>query len=385
MLLHCNLAVLQQRRKYRINGRLKIRDAYEDSLRREGQVRDSGQSSVIARLEELRLRLEQQEPLWRRLHNLVTPGSEQKYDPVRGLYIWGDVGRGKTFLMDLFYASLDVENKKRIHFHRMIHDVHDRLRSLGDIEDPLDQVAADIAMKTRVLCFDEFFISDIGDAMILGRLLDGLFRRGVTLVTTSNSEPDDLYKDGLQRQRFLPAIDQLKQHTETIKLAGDTDYRLRLLQKAGTYLTPIDEHAAQSLAYLFAESASTRIRENQMLDVNGREIRTRKFAKGIVWFDFDSICDGPRSQEDYIEIARWYPSVIISDIPRLDAGQDDQARRFIALVDEFYDRRVKLIVSAASDAASLYSGVRLRFEFDRTASRLIEMQSLEYLALPHLA
>ncbi len=364
---------------------MKIRDAYEDSLRREGHVRDPGQMRVIAELEKLQTRLMRRKPLWHRLYSLVTPGQEQNHDPVRGLYIWGDVGRGKTFLMDLFYAGLKIGNKKRIHFHRMMHEIHDRLRSLGDIEDPLDRVAADIARETRVLCFDEFFVSDIGDAMILGRLLDGLFRRGVTLVATSNSQPDDLYKDGLQRQRFLPAIDQLKQHTKTINLVGDTDYRLRLLQKAGTYLTPDDEHAAQALAIFFDQSASTQVTEDQALDINGRPIRARKCAKGVVWFDFESLCEGPRNQADYIEIARWYPNVIISGVPRMGSGQDDQARRFIALVDEFYDRRVKLIISAASEAAALYAGVRLRFEFDRTVSRLIEMQSLEYLALPHLA
>ena len=384
MLLHCSL-VAPLTSKIQGQGRLKIRDAYEDSLRREGHVRDPGQLRVVAKLEELQVLLTRKKPLWRRLRSLVSPGEVQNRDSIRGLYIWGDVGRGKTFLMDLFFANLDVEDKQRIHFHRMMHGVHDRLRSLGEIEDPLDTVAADIARETRVLCFDEFFVSDIGDAMILGRLLDGLFRRGVVLVTTSNAAPDNLYKDGLQRQRFLPAIQQLQQHTETIELAGDTDYRLRLLQKAGTYLTPLDAHAADSIACFFKESASTQIRENLALDVNGREVLARMCAKGIVWFDFEAICAGPRSQADYIEIARWYPSVIISGVPRLDAGQDDQARRFIALVDEFYDRRVKLIISAASDAATLYSGVRLRFEFDRTASRLIEMQSLEYLALPHLA
>jgi len=361
MLPHCNLAAPQYCRKNRIRERLKICNAYEDSLRRDGHVRDPGQLRVIAGLEKLQARLMRRKPLWRRLHNLVLPGQEQIYDPVRGLYIWGDVGRGKTFLMDLFYAGLKIDNKKRIHFHRMMHEIHDRLRSLGDIEDPLDRVAADIARETRVLCFDEFFVSDIGDAMILGRLLDGLFRRGVTLVATSNFRPDDLYEDGLQRQRFLPAIDQLKQHTETINLSGDTDYRLRLLQKAGTYLTPDDEHAAQALASFFEESASTEIHEDEALDINGRQIRARKCAKGVVWFDFESICEGPRSQADYIEIARWYQSVIISGVPRMDSAQDDQARRFISLVDEFYDRRVKRVISADSDAATLYSGVRLRF------------------------
>jgi len=266
-----------------------------------------------------------------------------------------------------------------------MHNVHDRLKELDNVEDPLDKVAADIARDTRVLCFDEFFVSDIGDAMILGRLLEGLFRRGVTLVTTSNSKPDDLYKDGLQRQRFLPAIDLLNQHTEVVNMDGDTDYRLRLLQKAGTYLTPDDATAFDRLSYFFDESASSEIRSNLELDVYGRTIRARKCAKSIAWFQFEDICDGPRSQADYIEIARWYPAVIVSGVPQFDATLENQARRFIALVDEFYDRRVKLILSADVDVNSLYPGDRLAFEFDRTVSRLIEMQSNDYLALPHLA
>ncbi len=221
--------------------------------------------------------------------------------------------------------------------------------------------------------------------MILGRLLDGLFRRGVTLVATSNSKPDDLYRDGLQRQRFLPAIELLKQHTKVVGLHGATDYRLRLLQKAGTYLCPDDDRALEKLTYFFDESASSEIRSNRDLQVSGRKIRAHKCAKGIAWFRFEDICDGPRSQADYIEIARWYPSVIVSGVPRFDATLENQARRFIALVDEFYDRRVKLILSAATDVVSLYQGDRLSFEFDRTVSRLVEMQSTDYLALPHLA
>ena len=287
--------------------------------------------------------------------------------------------------MDLFFDTLVIENKKRIHFHRMMHDVHERLAALGDVEDPLDKVAADIAAETRVLCFDEFFVSDIGDAMILGRLLEGLFNRGVVLVTTSNAVPDELYKDGLQRSRFLPAIALLKQYTEVFNLDGDTDYRLRLLQQAGTYLTPDDEAAAAKLHHLFNESASSQVTMHHDLSVNDREIRALRCAKGIVWFEFAAICDGPRSQNDYIEIARWYPTVIVSGVPELTAQFEDQARRFIALVDEFYDRRVKLIIAAATEVQSLYSGTRLNFEFERTVSRLIEMQSTEYLHAPHLA
>ena len=302
-----------------------------------------------------------------------------------GIYLWGGVGRGKTFLMDLFFETLDVEEKIRIHFHRMMRDVHVRLKALGDIEDPLDRVAADIAAETRVLCFDEFYVSDIGDAMILARLLEGLFERGVTLVATSNSRPEDLYKDGLQRQRFLPAIDLINGHTRVVRIEGDVDYRLRLLQRAGTFMTPDDQQAEHRLQHYFDESASSQITADHTLDVNGREIRARLCAKGIAWFEFGDICGGPRSQNDYIEIARWYPTVIVSSVPVFDASRDDEARRFVALVDELYDRRVKLIVSAAAQPADLYAGKRLAFEFERTASRLIEMQSRDYLAAPHLA
>ena len=362
---------------------MKIREAYENSLSREGHVEDSAQLEIISRFEDLAQRLDEAEAGRSRLRSLL-PRKNARH-MVRGLYIWGGVGRGKTFLMDLFFESLTIKAKKRIHFHRMMHEVHDRLNAIGDVEDPLDRVAADIARDTRVLCFDEFFVSDIGDAMILGRLLEGLFRRNVTLIATSNSRPDRLYKDGLQRQRFLPAIELIETHTDIVNMDGDTDYRLRLLKKAGTFLTPNDERAAAKLAYFFDESASSQIAIDRMLDINGRHVRAHKCAKSIAWFDFEDICDGPRSQADYIEIARWYPSVIVAGVPRFDNTLENQARRFIALVDEFYDRRVKLIVSAESDVRSLYAGERLKFEFDRTISRLIEMQSTEYLALPHLA
>jgi cell division protein ZapE len=287
--------------------------------------------------------------------------------------------------MDLFFETLSIDAKKRIHFHRMMHDVHERLRALDDTENPLDSVADDIAAETRVLCFDEFFVSDIADAMILGKLLEGLFRRGVTLIATSNSKPDELYRDGLQRQRFLPAVELLKENTNVVQMDSGLDYRLRLLEKAGTYLTPSDDLANQKLNFFFDESATSQICANRQLEINGRNILARKCAKGIAWFDFLALCDGPRSQSDYIELARWYPSIIVSDVPELDPMREDQARRFIALVDEFYDRRVKLIISAATRAETLYTGSKLGFEFDRTISRLIEMQSSEYLALPHFA
>jgi cell division protein ZapE len=362
---------------------LNVREAYEQSLQREGHVRDPAQDTIVALLEDLQQELQSGRP--RGLLRFLRRGGAAAPRNTPGLYLWGGVGRGKTFLMDLFFESLSVRDKKRVHFHRMMREVHQRLQALGDVEDPLDKVAADIARRTHVLCFDEFFVSDIGDAMILSKLLDGLFRRNVTLIATSNSAPDELYKDGLQRQRFLPAIELLKAHTQVVNMDSGVDYRLRLLQQAGTFLVPADEIATARLQRFFDESASSQITKGRILDINGRAIRARLCAKGISWFDFGDICDGPRSQNDYIEIARWYPTVIISDVPRFDAALEDQARRFIALVDEFYDRRVKLILSAATAIDELYAGSRLKFEFERTVSRLIEMQSGEYLASPHLA
>lgn len=359
-----------------------IRTAWEKSLEREGHVRDPVQQALVERFESLQHDLLHAHAAGRRLLDRVF---RRRAPAVRGLYVWGGVGRGKTFLMDLFYQTLKVDAKKRIHFHRMMHDVHSRLSALGDIEDPLDRVAADIAADTQVLCFDEFFVSDIGDAMILARLLRGLFDRRVTLVATSNVEPADLYRDGLQRERFLPAIDLLRQHTDIVHLDGDTDYRLRLLEQAGTYLCPDDDAARRTLDRLFAESATSDIEADRQLLVNGRRVEAHRVAKGIAWFEFDEVCNGPRSQSDYIELARWYPTIIVSGVPRFGPRREDAARRFIALVDEFYDRRVKLILSAARPPGELYSGRRLHFEFERTTSRLIEMQSSDYLHRPHLA
>lgn len=369
----------------RISGISNLREAYEASLRREGHQRDSAQDAVVAELEGLQAALHLAATGRRRILDRLLKRSLPDTTLVPGLYIWGGVGRGKTFLLDLFFETLAVPAKKRIHFHRMMHDVHARLARLSDVADPVDRVAAEIARETRVLCFDEFFVSDIADAMLLGRLLAGLFQRGVTLVATSNSAPDDLYKDGLQRQRFVPAIESLKQHTRVIHIEAGTDYRLRRLQQAGTFLTPHDTTAQEKLRRYFEESASSAVNKNRAIIVNGRKIHTQRSAKGIVWFDFKDVCDGPRSQDDYIEIARWYPTVILSAVPVLDAAHENQARRFIALVDEFYDRRVKLIVSAESTPDKLYRGRRLGFEFERTVSRLVEMQSTDYLAAPHLA
>ena len=298
---------------------MSIREAYENSLLRDGHERDPAQEAIVDLLQALQRRLEKQATR-RGLFEWFRRAGQLGENRCQGLYLWGGVGRGKTFLMDLFFETLSVRRKKRIHFHRMMHDVHARRKALGDIEDPIDRIAADIARETRVLCFDEFFVSDIGDAMILARLLDGLFRCGVTLVATSNSHPDDLYKEGLQRQRFLPAIETLKLHTDVVRIDGDLDYRLRLLEQAGTYLTPDDDQAHARLQRFFDESATSQIEKGAMLAVNKREIPAKLCAKGIAWFDFPDLCDGPRSQNDYIEIARWYPTVIVSGVPKLDLG-----------------------------------------------------------------
>ena len=342
---------------------------------------DDAQLAVVERMASLQDRLTEDESKLNWLSRLVGKTPE----PQRGIYLWGGVGRGKTFLMDLFFSSLDLRRKTRIHFHRMMRDVHERLKKINDVEDPLDVVAADIAAETRVLCFDEFYVSDIGDAMILGRLLHGLFERGVTLVATSNAHPRDLYKDGLQRSRFIPAIEALEAHTDIVELDGGTDYRLRVFEKAGTYFVPGSAETDEKLGQYFDRIASGKALEDADLDVLGRPIRTRRSAKGVAWFEFSALCEGPRSQDDYIELARWYPTVIVSDVPMLTRLNENAARRFIALVDEFYDRKVKLVLSAAATADSLYQGERLTFEFQRTSSRLIEMQTAEYLHSPHLA
>jgi len=358
-------------------------DIHQTYTTTNGLIRDDAQKRIVGQLANLQRSLVKSHAdrggILQRLGLKESPGI------VRGLYLWGDVGRGKTFLMDLFFATLTIPGKKRIHFHRMMSEVHERLNAAAGEEDPLDVVAAAISGEIRVLCFDEFFVSDIGDAMILGRLLDGLFSRGVTLITTSNSPPAELYRDGLQRDRFLPAIKLLEKYTQIIELDAGTDYRLRLLQLEGTYFCSLDEDSEQRLLHCFQQIASGQIEENTAIDVLGRSIRTLGAAEGVVWFDFSELCEGPRSQNDYIEIARTYQTVMISKIPALTSEHDDATRRFIALVDEFYDRHVKLILSSVAAVDSLYQGKRLKFEFERTRSRLIEMQSEKYLHLAHLS
>ncbi|MHC1480734.1 cell division protein ZapE [Frateuria aurantia] len=302
---------------------------------------------------------------------------------IPGLYLWGSVGRGKTFLMDLLVASLPDGQVIRRHYHRFMGEIQDRLRELDGQRDPLLQVADGIAARCRVLCLDEFLVNDIGDAMILAGLLQALIERGVTLVTTSNTAPANLYKDGLQRARFLPAIALLEAHCHVVEMVSSRDWRLRALQQAKVYLSPADSTAEQALERIFASQATGDIEQGGSIEILGRPIRLRKQSSGMLWFDFPALCEGPRSVADYIALAKASPEVILASVPVFDPSMDDAARRFISLIDEFYDRHVKLVISAAAPITGLYQGERLQAEFARTQSRLIEMQSEAYMDLPH--
>lgn len=365
-----------------------LRDRYLAELTARGFQSDPAQVRAIERLDKLRralLRADRDDrrapaaAIWRRV-----TGRRGAAAP-RGVYLWGGVGRGKTWLMDLFFQSLAIERKRRSHFHRFMHEVHAQLRAHRDTPDPLALVAAHIAGRARVLCFDELYVSDIADAMLLGGLFRQLIDHGVSLVFTSNVPPSGLYRDGLQRQRFMPAIELLERELDVLAVDGGTDYRLRQLTQAPIYLDSSLPDCRARLEALFDDLADGEIYSDPSIEIEGRPIAVVRESDNVVWFEFGAICEGPRSQNDYIEIAREYQSVIVSNVPRFDAGQDDAARRFIALVDEFYDRGVKLVLSAAAPPEDLYRGERLRFEFGRTASRLIEMQSEEYLAREHQA
>jgi len=301
----------------------------------------------------------------------------------RGLYLWGSVGRGKTWLMDLFFDSLPGESRQRLHFHRFMQRIHHDLRTLGRVRNPLSRIASDWAAQANVLCLDEFFVADIADAMLLAGLLENLFKRGVTLVTTSNSRPDDLYRDGLQRAKFLPAIELIKHHTRVLELAGDTDFRLRILEQSEIFHHPLDAAADRAMTAAFGRFAAE-CELNHDLDINGRNFHARRRGDGVIWFEFEELCEKPRGALDYIEIARAFNTVVVTNTPQLSDECASSVRRFITLVDEFYDRNVKLLMSAAVPLDELYVGRKLAAEFERTSSRLTEMQSHDYLALPHL-
>jgi cell division protein ZapE len=363
-------------------------ECYQQSLAQQGFVADPAQQMAVEKLQKLYKNLiaRGDTPLKKSLFEKLRLSKAGPVEPVIGLYFWGGVGRGKTFLMDVFYEALPMDRKLRVHFHRFMRRVHQELKSLQGQKNPLETVADHIAEEAAVLCFDEFFVSDIADAMILGTLMQHLFDRGVTLVATSNIAPDGLYENGLQRSRFLPAIALIKEFTEVINVDGGVDYRLRALSQAELYHTPLDVEADKSLKRSFESLVPDPAHINAgttELEVEGRILRPRCLADSVAWFDFSELCDGPRSQNDYIELARIFHTVLISNIPLLKDAQNDQARRFINLVDEFYDHNVKLVISAEASPERLYQGTGLDFEFQRTISRLLEMQSHEYLARQH--
>ena len=299
---------------------------------------------------------------------------------VKGAYMWGGVGRGKTWIMDYFFKAVPIAEKNRYHYHHFMLMVHEELRKLGtNQKDPLELVAKKIASNTELLCIDEFHVLDIGDAMILAGLLQGLVHNDVTIVTTSNRTPDDLYKNGLQRARFLPAIDLIKKNLQVIELDNGIDYRMR-------YVMPLDEqtdnitHSDPELEQRFREEAKGRVYENVELELNSRRLPVKKMADNIIWLDFKTVCDGPRSTSDYIELAARYGTIFLSDIPIMNQDSENAARRFLNLIDELYDRKVQLIISTRYDIKELYQGQLLKFEFARAFSRLNEMQSPTYLA-----
>ncbi|MBB4128657.1 cell division protein ZapE [Xanthomonas translucens] len=309
----------------------------------------------------------------------------KKPEPVRGLYFWGGVGRGKTFLVDLFYDGLPIEQKYRTHFHRFMRGVHERLREHAGQSDPLAKIAQEWRTQLRVLVLDEFFVTDIGDAMLLARLLERLFAEGVTLVTTSNTAPQNLYLNGLQRESFLPAIALLQKYCVELYAEGTEDYRMRALTRSPVYRAPLD---AQSDAWLhgrWGELSGNDAARSGNIVIEARKIPVRGRGKSIAWFDFAALCEGPRGPSDYIEIAREFNTVLLGGIPHFDRMNEDAARRFVNLIDELYDRQVNLVCTAQDPPPQLYSGERLAGAFERTASRLIEMQSAEYLATAHRA
>jgi len=322
--------------------------------------------------------------LFSKLNKLLGKEKSGTQTPARGLYMWGGVGRGKTWLMDLFFQAVPGERKQRLHFHRFMLRVHEELTTLQGQSDPLQIVADRFKAETDLLCFDEFFVSDITDAMLLGTLMEALFSRGITLVATSNIPPDGLYRNGLQRARFLPAIEMIKQHCDVMNVDAGIDYRLRTLTSAHLWMTPLNEATAKEMERMFVALAGKRREAHAPLEINHRQLPTLGMAEGVLAMDFLALCGEGRSQHDYIELSRRFHSVLLYDVPVMIYKTEDQARRFLALVDEFYERHVKLVVSAETSLYEIYQGTRLKFEYQRCVSRLQEMQSEEYLRLPHL-
>lgn len=356
-------------------------DAYEAVLRERGFTADPAQRAAAERLQALyyhlvSFKVGRQSTLRRVFSPPELP---------RGVYFWGGVGRGKSFLMDCFFNSVPYVRKRRIHFHAFMQGVHQQLNVFKGENDPLAKVADKITTECRLICFDEFHVSDIADAMILGRLLDALFSRGVVFVMTSNYPPDRLYPNGLQRENFLPTIALLKKNLDVLEVDSGVDYRLQTLEHVELFHYPLDAKSEARMAEIFSSMAGGEGETDGAVEVLGRSISTLRQGNGVIWFDFKALCDGPRSQNDYLELARAYHAVLLSGIPQMSASMASAARRFTWLVDVLYDHKVKLIATAACEPEALYREGSNASEFFRTVSRLIEMRSHEYLALPHLS
>ncbi|WP_341659175.1 cell division protein ZapE [Vibrio sp.] len=363
-------------------------DIYTQDIKKHGFQQDEAQLKAVQSLDKLFHDFVRyvdssvvKETGWKRWFSKANP---QPVVP-KGLYFWGGVGRGKTYLMDTFYEALPCEKKMRVHFHRFMYRVHDELNSLGDVNDPLELVADKFKSEADIICFDEFFVSDITDAMILGTLFQALFRRGVVLVATSNIPPQDLYRNGLQRARFLPAIELIQKNCQILNVDSGIDYRLRTLEQAEIYHFPLDEQAGINLCRYFEQLVGENKQGETCIEVNHRQIDIINSYEGVLHATFEQLCQSARSQNDYIELSRLYNTVLLADVKQMGRLSDDAARRFIALVDEFYERNVKLIISAEVAMEDLYTQGQLEFEFQRCQSRLIEMQSHDYLAKEHLA
>jgi len=364
-------------------------ERYDSEIKDGVLTPDAEQRDIITKLDSIARELQRRsswKPPSRSLFARWVRKSDSTIEGVPGLYLWGGVGRGKTHLCDLFFKVLPFEDKTRLHFHRFMQQIHADLRKLDGEEAPMQLIADDWAARSRLLLLDEIHVNDITDAMLLGGLLTALFKRGVTLITTSNVPPDGLYKDGLQRARFLPAIAQICKHTNVVEMLGETDYRLRLLQTEPIYLVyefvdGIAHADGQAMMQKHFDRLSLDAKDSSnTIELNGREMPMLGRSGDLVWFNFDTLCNTPRSTEDYIEIAREFSTVMISDVPIMNNMTNDAARRFVNLIDEFYDRHIKVVISAEAAADKLYTGKRLAFEFERAASRLFEMQTTEYLS-----
>ncbi|NKI69691.1 cell division protein ZapE [Collimonas pratensis] len=353
---------------------MNVLEFYEQALTQRGFQADDAQRRAVDRLQQaydewVAYKAQRSSSFKRLIHRPDVP---------RGVYMWGGVGRGKSFLMDSFYSVVPVVRKTRLHFHEFMRAVHRQLDELKGVADPLDEVAKRVAKKYRLICFDEFHVSDIADAMILYNLLKALFDNGVSFVMTSNYEPSTLYPDGLHRDRMLPTIKLLQDNLDVMNIDAGIDYRKRALEQVETYHSPLNADTDRALRHAFAGVAET-ADEDPLVDIEARKIKALRKAGGVIWFDFNTLCGGPRSQNDYLEIASRFHTVILSGIPQMSAAMSSEARRFTWLIDVFYDHKIKLIMSAAVPPEELYTQGMLANEFHRTVSRIMEMQSREYM------